>query len=392
MRMVSRCLLSGVWNVWRQHREDWLVGLAVLEYYRQRDGGDILPFMNIEKILLIRRDNIGDLVCTTPMFEALRRHYPQARIDVLVNSYNGPVIAANPYIDHIYSYTKAKHRTSGESVLRVHLRRLLLLWQMRRRRYDVVVAVGAGYLPKVIRMARLLRPRQIIAFAPPQSRCCAMRLLAIDSATTRPLHEVEDVYRLLLPLDVTQPPPASLVVPDVSLVAAIQARLPPGEGPWIGVHISSRRPNQRWPVESFVALMRTLHQRHGVRFILLWSPGAQDNPFHPGDDEKAVAIIAALPDMATAVYPCPTQELAELIAALALCQCVICSDGGAMHVAAGLGKPIVCFFGGTDTQRWHPWQVAHVLLQKTSQVVADITPEEAVQAYESLALHSEDER
>ena len=36
--------------------------------------------------LVIRRDNIGDLVCTTPLFEALRLRFPSARIDALTNS------------------------------------------------------------------------------------------------------------------------------------------------------------------------------------------------------------------------------------------------------------------------------------------------------------------
>lgn len=40
------------------------------------------------KILIIRRDNIGDLICTTPLFEAIRQHYPDAYLAALVNSYN----------------------------------------------------------------------------------------------------------------------------------------------------------------------------------------------------------------------------------------------------------------------------------------------------------------
>ncbi|MGQ0545629.1 MAG: glycosyltransferase family 9 protein, partial [Betaproteobacteria bacterium] len=32
------------------------------------------------KILVVRRDNIGDLVCTTPLFAALRRANPGAWI------------------------------------------------------------------------------------------------------------------------------------------------------------------------------------------------------------------------------------------------------------------------------------------------------------------------
>src|SRR6185436_17853806 len=39
------------------------------------------------RILILRRDNIGDLVCTTPLIEALRARHPQAWIGALVNTY-----------------------------------------------------------------------------------------------------------------------------------------------------------------------------------------------------------------------------------------------------------------------------------------------------------------
>ncbi|MRJ06235.1 MAG: heptosyltransferase, partial [Epsilonproteobacteria bacterium] len=37
------------------------------------------------KILLVRNDRLGNLICTTPVIEALRRHYPTAQIDIVVN-------------------------------------------------------------------------------------------------------------------------------------------------------------------------------------------------------------------------------------------------------------------------------------------------------------------
>ena len=49
----------------------------------------------LNSILVIRRDNIGDLVCTLPLISALRRHYPNARIEALVNSYNCDVLDGN---------------------------------------------------------------------------------------------------------------------------------------------------------------------------------------------------------------------------------------------------------------------------------------------------------
>ena len=71
------------------------------------------------KIIVIRRDNIGDLVCTTPLFRTLRRHYPEARIVALVNDYNAPVLDRNTDIDEVFFYTKAKHRTAAETKLGV---------------------------------------------------------------------------------------------------------------------------------------------------------------------------------------------------------------------------------------------------------------------------------
>ena len=55
-----------------------------------------------------------------------------------------------------------------------------------------------------------------------------------------------------------------------------------------------------------------------------------------------------------------------------------------MHIAAALGKPILCFFGKSDRTRWYPWRTRHVLLQPPSLNVADIGVEQAASAFEQL--------
>src|SRR5260221_14123407 len=65
------------------------------------------------KILVIRRDNIGDLILTTPLIHALRRRFPKAWIGALVNSYNARVLEGNADLDEVFIYTKAKHRGSA---------------------------------------------------------------------------------------------------------------------------------------------------------------------------------------------------------------------------------------------------------------------------------------
>ena len=51
-----------------------------------------------------------------------------------------------------------------------------------------------------------------------------------------------------------------------------------------------------------------------------------------------------------------------------------------MHIAAGLGKPIACFFGDSDVARWRPWGVPHMVIKAESGRVEDIELEEVVDA------------
>ena len=57
-----------------------------------------------------------------------------------------------------------------------------------------------------------------------------------------------------------------------------------------------------------------------------------------------------------------------------------------MHLAAGLGKPMVCFFGNSPANRWHPWGVPYELLQKSSEDVGDIGVDEVLAAFERLLV------
>jgi ADP-heptose:LPS heptosyltransferase len=171
------------------------------------------------------------------------------------------------------------------------------------------------------------------------------------------------------------------VVPDPAEVAKARAAF---GGPALGLHISARRPAQRWPAERFAALIQRLQP---ITVVLMWSPGPAHHPTHPGDDEKAQQILARVgPSARLVAYP--TERLQQLIGALAACDAVICSDGGTSHVAAGLGKPMVCFFGDSPVERWRPWGVPLRLVQPTTRKVADVTVDEAVEAFSSLGAET----
>jgi heptosyltransferase-3 len=332
-------------------------------------------------ILVVRRDNIGDLVCTTPLITALRAKHPGAWIGAYVNSYNAPILRSNPDLDETIAYTKVKHLDGSGSPVVAIVRRLSALWRLRRRRLDLVVLATTDYSPRLVRIARLLAPKALAGFSDGSRAAAAALDYAVPSLALSGRHEVERVYALAPLLGLQPEAPPLKVVADAEETRKALAAFRPG-GVKIAVHISARRPKQRWPAESFAALIRSLCARRAVSVMLLWSPGASDDPMHPGDDEKARQILEQTSSLGVVAFP--THRLESLVGALAACDAVVCSDGGAMHVAAALGKPIACFFGDSPVERWRPWGVPHRVLQAGSREVRDVAPDAAADALLSL--------
>jgi ADP-heptose:LPS heptosyltransferase len=254
-------------------------------------------------------------------------------------------------------------------------------------KFDYVILATSGFAARSLKLAKMLAPEHIIGFVTEQANSSKIDL-SIPHAGGENLHETEDMFRLLAPLGISGSIPELTVVADVVTACSLRQQLPvtvdQGTGPLVALHISARKEKQRWPVENFSELAHRLHLQHDASFLVFWSPGDENNPFHPGDDGKAVRLLAALADLPAA--PMRTEHLSELIAGLSLCDAAVLSDGGGMHVAAGLGKPLVCFFGNSSADRWHPWGVSYELLQKPSRDVSEISVDEAAAAFARLMI------
>ena len=336
---------------------------------------------NIKKILLIRRDNIGDLICTTPAIHALREKFSAAKIGILVNSYNADAVADNPDIDEVYVYEKAKH-AEGENRFLVWLGNLRLFLKIRGERYDVAIGCG-NYSPSLARYTFLTGAKNRIGYVRSGDRSISYNIPI--SELREPIHEVVATFKLLEPLGIDGEPSRLVLLPSADekekvlkfLSPPPTSHLPPPV--FVAMHISSRKENNRWPADRFIELGNELIKKYNVTPLLLWAPGSSKNPFHPGDDEKAEAIA----DKMRGAVLYKTTRLRELIAAISLCRLVICCDGGAMHIAAALGKPILTVWGSTDKRRWMPWQVDNMILQKGKRA-DEISVAEAINGFDAL--------
>ena len=248
----------------------------------------------------IRRDNIGDLVCATPLFAALRRRYPDATFAALVNSYNAGVLAGNPDVNAVHAYTKLKHRSPASRWLGTYWR--------------------AGAACSAARASVRLRDPRQVGLRPPRPGARAPRPaqrniigFAAERARRPRPHEVEVLMQLAAALDVTDQPGPLRVFPDPTRVSQWRARLPSGVTRWVAVHISAREPGRIWPART---VSSASFEASNSDVVLLWAPGPRTTRRHPGDDARA----AAIPPRAVHVtlVPAKTESLEDLIAVLSL--------------------------------------------------------------------------
>jgi heptosyltransferase III len=345
------------------------------------------------RILLIRRDNIGDLVVTTPLIAGIKRTFPDCSLDVLANSYNAPVLAGNAHLEGVFAYTKLKHRMPGQSWPDALFRRWLFNRWLAQARYDHVVVAAPPTDEHALSMARrtqspLVRftdgldgPRdkgKRIDYRPLADLHAVAQMSALGQGLDVPIEASSGRCELFPDPHAMERARAALKTISPSATSGATHGSSAIPSPLIALQISARRPDQRWSAENFASAARTLHRETGARFVLLWSPGSATDKRHPGDDDKATTLSTLLADVPHIAYA--THTLVDLIAALSLTQLVISSDGGAMHCAAGVGKPIVALFGSSPPARWHPWGVPYLALQPSSRNVADITAAEVTEA------------
>ena len=318
------------------------------------------------KILIIRTDNLGDLLCTTPAIRALKKSNPCFDIFVLCNSYNQAVIQENSDINKIYAYTKAKHKNNKQSLLSIYFKKLKLFYNLRREKFDYAIIASTFPNKKGWIFARVANPKKIVGYADKNIKYRKQDIPIKSPPHRKKSHEVENVYELFKIFNV----PAEIP----NMVLCHNNRDNSGSkksSREIALHISSRKTSQRLHPAQITELIGHICKNYNFTLKVFWMPGDELSfSTHPGDSKKILSLKDKV--RSDSVIFCSTNSVHELIEQLSNCEVFIGSDGGAMHIAAALNIPVFCFFGDSNPLQWRPWGVDYDLLQDESLSVSKL--------------------
>ncbi len=141
--------------------------------------------------------------------------------------------------------------------------------------------------------------------------------------------------------------------PDARHTAQALLGAPPdGCTGFVALQLGASEDRRRWPVAHFAALGRLLRERLSLMPVLLGSKG-----------ERPLAE-RYLAHGAPGVDCCGRTGLEELAGVLCRCALLVSNDTGTMHLAAGLGRPVVAVFLAT-AQPWDtgPYAPGNICLE-----------------------------
>jgi lipopolysaccharide heptosyltransferase I len=336
-----------------------------------------------QRFLLVRLGALGDVVHGIPAAAALRRAFPEARIDWLINQRYVELLLLVDGIDHAIAFDT---RPSPGQVAAT-------ISALRAARYDAVLDIQG--LLKSAALARAAGARRTVGFTAAHLREPAARFLYTETVDPGDAVHVIDKNLALLPsLGVTD---LARAFPLAARRTAVSARLEQeldGRS-FVLVNPGAAWPNKRWPAERFGALAAALRDRAGLHTLVLWGPG---------EEPLAEAVVAASRGAAQRL---PGTTIVDLFAIARAARLMVSGDTGPLHIAGAAGTPLVALFGPTRAERNGPWDPADVVVSRTagceclyerrcrraSPCVEDITAGEVIAAVERrLSAASSEER
>ena len=339
---------------------------------------DDIDFAGVKNILIVRQHNqLGDMLCSVPLFAALRMKFPEAHITLVASPINYEILFSdiNPYINEVITYDK-----SGPRSIKRFLKKL------RKRKYQI------GIVPSTVSVSRTSHIINYLSKAKIKvgvksidgKRNDAEFMLNIKSDFNwdkQKFHQIERNLDIGRQIGCDLPPEDRrikiMLGEDEAGFAQefIDTNFPDRKRPIISFHPGAGKTPNRWSVDNFTELAERLYKEHNC-YILITS-GRIDE-----------AITAEMKDKlekrgieSVELKDTPVRKVGAVIKMVDI---YITNDTGVMHVAEGVDANIISLFGPTNAYEWAPKGVNNIPIQSKSDDINDITVDEVFNASEEI--------
>lgn len=336
-------------------------------------GPHVADWQRTTNLLVVRLDNLGDVLMSTPAIGAVAgasntagndKSAVQRRVTLLASRSGAAVAGHVPSLADVMVYdapwVQAGSLRGSSEAPAIGSADRQLIDQLAARRFDAAIVFTVSTqsaLPAAL-MCRLAGIPRCLAH-------CRENPYALLTDWVRDTevigdgmrHEVTRQLDLVRSVGFETRDERLVFVPSADDVRAARQKLAAAGGdptrPYVVVHPGSSAASRRYPAERFGQAAGIVAERAGVDIVFAGS--ADEAPLVAA----AQAVMGALgaPSLSL-VGALGVGELAALIGGARL---LICNNSGPAHLAAAVGTPVVVLYALTNPQHT-PWQVASRVL------------------------------
>jgi heptosyltransferase-3 len=284
------------------------------------------------RVLAVKLSGLGDTLLLLPCLKALREQLgADGRLEVLCTRVNVAALRGVPWVDAVHLYEPA-------DLLRRPWRVAAQLWSLRKAGFDL----GLDY-EQWLRITPLLLlaagVRRRAGFDSPGQHRAGLFHAGVPMRKGE--HEADAFAGLTAAVGCKVPVEAYAGFLARHQVYGARAWAPSGNGVLLHPGCGGRGWQREWPEERWISLAQGLAQAG-------WSVGLSGAGAR--EDQANARIAAASPARSVP----PSEGLDGLVRTLLAQRLLISGNTGVMHLAAGLGVPLLALHGPTDPVKWGP--------------------------------------
>lgn len=281
---------------------------------------------SIGRILVIKLDEIGDMIYTLHVLEALQEVYPDAQIDVLCRPMNKSLVESTGIQNII---------TTGE---------------IPSGRYDVVLDMRGNWSTMIRSLFRKCR------FRYDRGSIRLKNKLAGGQKHERITNW--EIAKPVLGAAKYRDPRLSCSQEETFELEGILQDQGIKKGHYVVMHTGARDPIRRWPAERFLELSKRLFEQKGLPTVICGGP------------EESKDIDAQFTDGYILNLAGKT-SLRQLSALCAGAKLFVGNESGPLHFAVINKTPLVALFGAGVKDVFYPFHEDQVVLHRTELAIED---------------------
>ncbi len=302
------------------------------------------------KIFVVGPSWVGDMVMAQSLFKALRQRFPEALIDVLAPAWSRPIIEAMPEVH------QAIDMPLGHGALEIKTRRALG-HSLRKESYDWAIVLPNSLKSALIPWFANIPRRTGWKGEMRYGLLNDLRKLDKSIFSLMVQKYVGLAYDKVTTPDSFECPNPALEPASENISRALQKYSLNTEQSILALCPGAEFGRaKKWPERHYAEIAKRHIQEGGQ----VWLFGSQN-------DQQACDEIVALVDQSASAVAVKNlagrTSLQEAVALMSQANKAVANDSGLMHVAAGLGVPIVALFGSTSPDYTPPLSEKSVVIK-----------------------------